>query len=138
MAGRAHCIGGGATVEVKLRKCLLNVLWHLGDYVFLLRANLTTRASKGEEQNDIDETHDKVTIVAADIHDNAAEYAKEDGYLGNRIKITYRCGEMMFWIVCQMDQLRVVTDNLPFGCSTGLALTSRGCRASSSISRFWT
>jgi hypothetical protein len=89
MAGGAYCIGGGATVEVKLRKRLLNVLRHLSNYVFVRWGNLTARASKSEKQNDVNKTHDKVAIVAANIYDNTAKYAKEDSHLGNCIKITY-------------------------------------------------
>jgi hypothetical protein len=90
MAGGARHICGGATIEVELRKCLLNVLRHLGNNVFMFWGNFTARASKGKEQNDIDKTHDKVAIIAANIHDNTAEDAKEDGHLGNRIEFMYR------------------------------------------------
>lgn len=73
----------------------------------------------------------------AKIHDNAAEYTKENSHLGNCIEFAYWCSEMMLWIVCQINELWVVIDDTPFGYSTGLALISKGCRALSSISWFW-
>jgi signal transduction histidine kinase len=51
--------------------------------------NLTAWAGEGEEQNDVDKMHDKVTIIVANIPNNAVEYAKEDGNLGNHIEIMY-------------------------------------------------
>jgi hypothetical protein len=95
VTGGANSIGGGLTVEIELRKCFSDTLWHLGNNVFMLRSNCT-HASEGKIQYYINETHDKISFIAADINDNTAENNEENSHLGNYIIFSYRGVKMMF------------------------------------------
>jgi hypothetical protein len=99
VASRAHCIGGGLSIKIKLRQCFLNALWHLGDDVLVFWGNHTGRIRKCEVQDDINETHNKIAIIATDIDNDTAEYSEEDGNLGNGIKFLDGGGKVMLWVV---------------------------------------
>ena len=107
VTGGANSIGGGLTVEIELRKHFSDTLWHLGNNVFMLRSNCT-HASEGKIQYYINETHDKISVIAADINDDTAENTEENSHLGNHIIFSYQGVKMMFWSVCQLGKLSAV------------------------------
>jgi hypothetical protein len=61
-------------------------------------SHFTGRVDEGKEQNDINETHDEITIIATDINDNTAKHPEEHGHLRNSIEFLYRCSKMMVWV----------------------------------------
>ena len=99
VASRTHCISGGTAVKIKLGQCFLNTLRHLGNNILLFGGNHTGRVGKGKVQNNINEAHDKIAVVAADVYNDAAEYSEKDGDLGDHIKFLNQHGKIMFWVV---------------------------------------
>jgi len=86
---------------------MLNTLRHLSYNIFMFWGKMTSGVGKGEVQNNIDETHNKITIIATDIHDDTMEHTKEHtkehGHLGDRVEFIYQGGKMVFWIVASVE-----------------------------------
>ena len=138
VTSRTHCISGGTAVKIKLGQRFLNTLRHLSDNILLFGGNHTGRVGKGKVQDNINEAHDKIAVVAADVYNNTAEYSEKDGDLGDGIEFLNRRGKIMFWVVLSVVGFWEVNNDSPFECSTGPDLSSGegGNRVSSSISRF--
>lgn len=95
MACGANGICRCATVQVKLGKCLLDVLRHLRDYVLMIRSHATSWLGKGKIDNKIKETHNKIPVPTTDTYDNTAEDAQKNGDLSDRIKVLNGQHEMV-------------------------------------------